>query len=310
MPFEANCEVGLVSECSSDRLLKIKNIEMKNSHKRPHYIPRLYWRGFANNKGQVAIMDKKKFFQGASHYWILEEEDRIRLRKLKDNDDLVEKRIEFREKLNELSYRITYAHSKITLIWDVLQSHESEKIKRNNATLSLVEDLLKDILDRNLLEIAEVIDQLCKGLKVHYQGSFGDLFRRVGKNRLKKIFDQNDILIQKYNSNRQYLFDDLLENEVNIPKDVLVKLGKRIEGRSTVLKLFRDKVISHDDKERFKTHLVFEDYLECYQEVIRLLNAISVVATLGEIICRIEEPSPEIKNWLTRGLIESLVKDS
>ena len=38
---------------------------MKQSHKRPHYIPRLYWRGFG--KGQVAIMDKKTLQQSSRH---------------------------------------------------------------------------------------------------------------------------------------------------------------------------------------------------------------------------------------------------
>ncbi|TET33348.1 DUF4238 domain-containing protein [Candidatus Dependentiae bacterium] len=40
---------------------------MKLSHKRPHYVPRLYLRGFASEKGQVAIMDKKALQQSSRH---------------------------------------------------------------------------------------------------------------------------------------------------------------------------------------------------------------------------------------------------
>jgi hypothetical protein len=36
---------------------------MKN-HKRPHYVPQLYWRGFSNNKDQVAILQKETFKVG------------------------------------------------------------------------------------------------------------------------------------------------------------------------------------------------------------------------------------------------------
>lgn len=73
-------------------------------------------------------MTEKKYFLGASHYFILEGEDRFILEHSDSEDPLLGERIEFKENLlNDLVVRLADADLKINLLLKIKEKHEEEK---------------------------------------------------------------------------------------------------------------------------------------------------------------------------------------
>lgn len=260
-------------------------------------------------------MIENKYFSGAQDYLICEDEYREEAEYLKELDPLVYKRIEFRrEFLNPIVCRIGDAHSKINLGWFALIEYnkklecDKKQGEFSSGKVTLEVQLVGDIINSNLLKMALVIEELYIGFNKSIHPQFGQLFRRISKDKLKNIIDNE----QNYSAMRLLLFENEEKNQINVTCEKFSLLSKKVEVVAEKIKDFRDKVIAHsNDKKRFKTHLAYEEYLLIHDDVVKYLNAISVVATFRHndwaFIEKFDQSS-KAKNWLIGGLIASIME--
>jgi hypothetical protein len=250
-----------------------------------------------------------KEFSSAQEYWLLEDEMRFELEERLLLDPLAEKRILFREIiLNEQVFRTGRAHYKIMLIIDCLEKFNSIEDKRITGRVTFEEELCKDIIEANLLELAEVA-KIIRKLFYSKISNYGELCRRINREKLKIILTEKEL--EDYSNSRAFLFPKMATEKVNVPDAMFIELANELNIESDKLIAFRDKVIAHKrDPDRFKIRLTFQEYFDLFQVLKKYLDAISIVATHKyndwSILEQEDQESMRIKNWICNGLMNSL----
>lgn len=255
-------------------------------------------------------MSNKISFPGPSHYFILEGGAPSMLGNYDSEDSLFQERVEFKENLiNDLVVRLIAADLKISLMLEAKEKYEEEKRKYLSGEVSLACSLVEDAIERNLLEVAEVLAEFCSRLRTKIPAK-GHLFKKSNEN----LSMMNKANREIYAEARSFLFpklDDLTSNG-EVDDSYFHDVANRLHSIGDPIRKFRNKVLAHKyDKKRFDTHLSFEQYSEIKRNFMDILNAIAIVASFrpNDVSMRIVSPL-EIKRtakWLTEGLLATAV---
>lgn len=248
-------------------------------------------------------MDKNKFFSGATHFFLLDArrpEVEVGLYTCPD----VEERMDFTEYLNVIVYRVSNAYDKIVLVLEVLEEYENNSKQSQNAVASLTLQLIEDMVESNLLEMAQILNEFSGAINTKVHGQYGQLFRRIGKDKLKEFFTSEQI--EQYINTRKILFPLSRKDNANVTCEDMAALRGVISEKVSKLVAFRDRVIAHkSDLARFNTHLSYEDFFKIYEEMRKVFDAIAIVGSLKEndcYSCENEEEKNQTRQWLRQGL--------
>lgn len=249
-------------------------------------------------------MNIPKCFPGASHYFIVEGENRFMLEHFGSEDPLFQDRIEFKENLiNDLVVRVADADLKIKLLLAAKEKYDEEKRKYLSAEAALECSLLDDALQTNLLEIAEILAEFLNRLRTKIPAQ-GRLFRRSNKTLSKMDRGGQDAYVRS----RSFLFPDLDEATSNgkVKDSCFHALANRLQTIGDSILKFRDKVLAHKyDEERFITRLSFQQYCETKEALSSTLDAVAIVGTLScndWSMTRSPIEIPRTAQWLNEGL--------
>lgn len=225
-------------------------------------------------------MSHGKHFPGASYYCILEGDSRFLLEHLGSSDPLFKQRIEFKENLiNDLVARVADADLKINLLLEIKEIHHEEKRKYLSAEESLESSLLDDAIQTNVLEIAEILDEFLNRLRTTIPASC-HLFRKS-----TKILGTTSEVFQKtYILSRSFLFPEVDDAKSNgkVKDSYFHSIADRLKAIGEPILTFRNKVLAHKyDKDRFYTHLSFEEYRKIRDAFKSTLDAVAIVGTLS-----------------------------
>lgn len=256
-------------------------------------------------------MKEQQYFPGSSEYFILEGEARFNLEHFGSEDPIADERINFKETvLNELVVRIADAELKINLLLQAKKHYELAKREILSAEVSLECSLLEDALQKNLLEVAELIAEFIMKLRKSIPSNYSPLFKRT-----KKVFlTMGEEFKEEYNRCRSFLFPLLNEQESNGSINHLHfhDVAKRLELKATPLLKYRDKVLAHKyDEDRFLTHLSLEQYCEINNAFKKILDATAIVGTFSYndwCKTRSEIELARANKWLQTGLLASAVR--
>ncbi len=227
------------------------------------------------------------------------------LEHLGSEDALIGERIEFKEKLiNDLVVRVADADLKINLLLEIKEKHEEEKRKYLSAEVSLECCLLDDAVKTNVLEMAEILAEFLNRLRTKIPAHC-HLFRKS-----KKILSiANEVTQKTYVQSRSFLFpeaDDVKSNG-KVKDSYFHPIADRLQTIGNPILKFRDRVLAHKyDKNRFITHLSFEQYCEIREAFKSTLNALAIVGTLSTNDWCMTRSPIEIERtikWLTDGLM-------
>lgn len=253
-------------------------------------------------------MPEQQYFSGSSKYFILESEARFNLECFGSEDPLAKERIDFKEDvLNELVVRMADADLQIGLLLGAKERYELAKREIFSAEVSLECSMLNDALQKNLLEVAELIAEFLMRLRKSIPSRHSPLFKKSNKALL--IIDEG--LRSEYLRLRTFLFPLLNEQDSknSIDHSHFQSVAKRLELKAKPLLQFRDKVLAHKyDRERFLMRFSLEQYCEIKNEFKEILDAIAIVGTLSfNDWCktRVDVEVDRTGKWLLDGLIAS-----
>lgn len=250
-----------------------------------------------------------KYFQGARYYFILEEEERLKLISKKNRDALAFDRLNFKIYMNEIFFRIAEADFFVTICFQALKKFQKQKQKLFSAEETLESIFVNNSLEKYLINIAEIIDSFCKFLRTWIPSQYNSLFRKLGKRKLSQV-EEN--IVDKYQDCFNLLFPKF-NIQRTLSDDHFHSLADRLDEILVPLKAFRDRVLAHPyDKKRHETFFSYQQYSDIITEIKKLLRAVSIVSTLKLIDNDWEVYKDKqiyrFGNWLDQGLSESLFK--
>jgi len=251
-------------------------------------------------------MTKNVTLPCAGEYSLLEGEAHIELELGINTDPIAKERIDFRELFfNEFVFRIASAIYKIKLIADALHEHNEYKDTKFSALVTLENQLLDDAISYNLIELSELIEAFAG--KFPLEGAkFDSIFKMshwAEENLTAEGFNE-------YKLSFNFLFTRVDEGNEEMNKNKFKGISKKITNNAKQLFALRNKVLAHKyDPIRFEVYLSFQEFLKIAGEIMKIMDAISIVASfrLNEWDSFFAKSEQErVKNWLVTGLLASL----
>lgn len=251
-------------------------------------------------------MTKNVTLPCAGEYSLLEGEAHIELELGINTDPIAKERIDFRELFfNEFVFRMASSIYKIKLIADALHEHNEYKDTKFSALVTLENQLLDDAISYNLIELSELIEAFAE--KFPFEGAkFNSIFK------MSHWAEENLTAegLNEYNLSFNSLFTRLDEGNEEVNKNKFKGISKKITKNAKQLFALRNKVLAHKyDPIRFEVYLSFQEFLKIASEIMKIMDAISMVASfrLNEWDSFFAKSEHErVKNWLVTGLLTSL----
>ncbi len=242
----------------------------------------------------------------AGEYSLLEGEAYIELELGINTDPLAKERIDFRELFfNEFVFRIASSIYKIKLIADALHEHNEYKDTKFSALVTLENQLLDDAIGYNLIELSEIIEVFSGKFPLE-SAKFDSIFKMsqwAEENLTAESFNE-------YKLSFNFLFTRPDEGNEAANKNKFKGVSKKITKNAKQLFALRNKVLAHKyDPIRFEVYLSFQEFLKIADEIMKIMDAISMVASFrlnewGSFFAKTEHE--RVKNWLVTGLKASL----
>lgn len=251
-------------------------------------------------------MTKNVTLPCAGEYSLLEGEAYIELELGINTDPIAKERIDFRELFfNEFVFRIAGSIYKIKLIADALHEHNEYKDTKFSALVTLENQLLDDAISYNLIELSELIETFAE--KFPLEGAKFDSIFKMSHWAEEKLTPED---FNQYKLSFNFLFTRLDEGNEKMNKNKFKGVSKKITSNAKQLFALRNKVLAHKyDPIRFEVYLSFREFLKISGEIMKIMDAISIVASfrLNEWDSFFAKSEQErVKNWLVTGLLASL----
>jgi len=228
-------------------------------------------------------MNNKFLLSGAPYYHIQNIEDENDLISKFPDDPYLEKRIELKREINMYVYRIANAHQKIKLMLQIKKKYLDERQKKFSAEVPIEYEFAEDIINVELLKIAELFKNFAKILNENFPRKYSSLFSSSKKIRSKMNEDE----WIKYTKTQFNLFGeeiDLNKNHGKIDDKYFKDLGTKLKELVNPILKCRNKIIAHPfDEERHSTFLTLIDYHEILETCKEFFESISIVGTLTPI---------------------------
>lgn len=251
-------------------------------------------------------MPKNVTLPCAGEYFLLEGEAHIELELGMNTDPLAKERIDFRELFfNEFVFRIASSIYKIKLIADALHEHNEYKDTKFSALVTLENQLLDDAISYNLIELSELIEAFAE--KFPLEGAKFDSIFKMSHWAEENLTSES---LNEYNLSFNSLFIRINKENEEIDKNKFKSISKKITKNAKQLFALRNKVLAHKyDPSRFQVYLSFQKFLKIADEIMKILDAISMVVSFRSNEWDSFYAKSEynrVKNWLVDGLLASL----